>query len=130
MARRTRTSTLSVLLVCAALCIATHLFGPSFVQQPKAASTGNFESIAGPATLGAVASLAGSMPAEALVGPLTGSEICRSKPLVYFIYPLCDPIFLVSPIYCAPLALIFFATLVTVINLAIPATQPDEDLRV
>eukprot|EP00933_Yihiella_yeosuensis_P056398 TRINITY_DN5555_c0_g1_i1.p1 TRINITY_DN5555_c0_g1~~TRINITY_DN5555_c0_g1_i1.p1 ORF type:complete len:129 (+),score=28.58 TRINITY_DN5555_c0_g1_i1:115-501(+) len=126
-ARRARTTALSLLLVAALICAAAQLLAPSFVQ-PK--SSHGAEVAAGPAALGMAASLAGSLPAEALVGPLTGSEICRSKPLVYFIYPLCDPIFLVSPIYCAPLALIFFSTLVTVINLAIPATQPDEDLRV
>eukprot|EP00933_Yihiella_yeosuensis_P036326 TRINITY_DN3008_c1_g1_i1.p1 TRINITY_DN3008_c1_g1~~TRINITY_DN3008_c1_g1_i1.p1 ORF type:complete len:130 (+),score=32.36 TRINITY_DN3008_c1_g1_i1:74-463(+) len=126
--RRSRNSVLSLFMVATICFLATQMMLPAFLQ-PKAPKSE--EAIAtAPAALGLATALATSVPAEALTGPLTGSEICRSKPLVYFIYPLCDPIFLVSPIYCAPLALIFFSTLVTVINLAIPATQPDEDLRV
>ena len=111
------------------------------------------------------------MPTEATVpakGPLYGTELC-TKPLIYVIYPLCEPVFLVSglpssalvpvlgglgslinpfeqtrapfcvlgywatqvcPLYNFPLVLGFFAALVTVINLILPETQPDEDLRV
>jgi hypothetical protein len=36
----------------------------------------------------------------------------------------------VCPLYNFPLVLGFFAALVTVINLILPETQPDEDLRV
>eukprot|EP00413_Alexandrium_margalefii_P003875 CAMPEP_0204516448 /NCGR_PEP_ID=MMETSP0661-20131031/3147_1 /ASSEMBLY_ACC=CAM_ASM_000606 /TAXON_ID=109239 /ORGANISM="Alexandrium margalefi, Strain AMGDE01CS-322" /LENGTH=130 /DNA_ID=CAMNT_0051521801 /DNA_START=87 /DNA_END=479 /DNA_ORIENTATION=- len=86
---------------------------------------------AGPevAALGAVAGLTASLPAEAFTGPLTGSEVCKSKPLVWFIYPLCDPVFLAAPTYFFPLIFIFYAVIVTTIQLLIPATQPDEDLR-
>mmetsp|Transcript_142874 Transcript_142874/g.456620 ORF Transcript_142874/g.456620 Transcript_142874/m.456620 type:complete len:132 (+) Transcript_142874:88-483(+) len=80
----------------------------------------------------ALAALTAALPAQASynwVGPLTGSEICSTKPIVWLIYPLCDPVFLVSPIYLFPITLIVFGSLVTVLNLLIPATQPDEDLR-
>ena len=59
----------------------------------------------------------------------SGSEVCKSKPLVWFIYPLCDPIFVVSPLYLYPICLILFGGGITILNLLIPATQPDEDLR-
>jgi len=61
--------------------------------------------------------------------PLTGSEICTSKPLVWFIYPLCDPILITSPIYLFPVMLILVGGGVALLNLLGPAVQPDEDLR-
>ena len=82
-----------------------------------------------PCCAGCIGFMAGTMPAEALKGPLAGTDLC-TKPLIYFIYPLCDPLFLVCPLYNFPLVLGFFAALVTVINLILPETQPDEDLRV
>mmetsp|Transcript_79665 Transcript_79665/g.204949 ORF Transcript_79665/g.204949 Transcript_79665/m.204949 type:complete len:128 (-) Transcript_79665:94-477(-) len=125
MARRTRSSLLAVLLLAAA--VAT-LLAPAFVQQPWAAKAGAAE-VAG--AVGALSTLAGALPAEAysFKGPLTGSEVCTSKPLVWFIYPLCDPIFITSPLYLFPVLLIVVGGGITVLNLLIPATQPDEDLR-
>merc|ERR1712107_576945 len=81
--------------------------------------------------MGALAALTASLPAEAynFKGPLTGSEVCTQKPLFYIIAPACDPIFLVSPIYLAPILIVFWGTIITVIQLLIPATQPDVDLR-
>merc|ERR1711972_510537 len=114
----------------AVLCLAAHWallpLQRAFIQprQPKAAEATS--------AIGALAAVTASLPAEAAYnykGPLTGSEVCTSKPLVYFIYPLCDPIFLVSPIYLFPILLIIFGGGITILNLLIPATQPDEDLR-
>lgn len=82
-----------------------------------------------PAAVGALSSIAAAMPAEALDGPLKGAEVCGQGLLGFILLPLCDPIFLVSPIYNFPLVLGFFSVLITAINIAIPATQPDEDLR-
>ena len=125
MARRGRTSMLSVCLGAAALLLCWQMVSPAFIQ-PK--QNRGLEAAA-PAALGALASMAGTMPAEALKGPLAGTDLC-TKPLIYLIYPLCDPLFLVCPLYNFPLVLGFFAALVTVINLILPETQPDEDLRV
>eukprot|EP00408_Alexandrium_pacificum_P060579 CAMPEP_0171171470 /NCGR_PEP_ID=MMETSP0790-20130122/9233_1 /TAXON_ID=2925 /ORGANISM="Alexandrium catenella, Strain OF101" /LENGTH=119 /DNA_ID=CAMNT_0011636323 /DNA_START=108 /DNA_END=467 /DNA_ORIENTATION=+ len=118
-----RSSKLTVVAVAAALCLAGYrLFSPVFVppQAPKGKDL---------AALGAIATLTASLPAEAFNGPLTGSEVCKSKPLVWFIYPLCDPVFLAAPMYLYPLLFIFWGVVVTTIQLLIPATQPDEDLR-
>ena len=70
----------------------------SLVQAPK-------EQNVIPAALGGAATLLATQAAEAysFTGPLTGSEVCKSKPLVWFIYPLCDPIFVVSPLYLYPI---------------------------
>ncbi|CAK9067436.1 Uncharacterized protein SCF082_LOCUS34134, partial [Durusdinium trenchii] len=125
MARRGRSLVLSLFLGAAALLMCWQLLSPAFLQ-PKQNNRGL--EAAAPAALGALASMAGTMPAEALKGPLTGSDLC-TKPLIYLIYPLCDPLFLVCPLYNFPLVLGFFAALVTVINLILPETQPDEDLR-
>ena len=126
MARRGRSFVLSLCLAAAALLMCWQLVSPAFLQ-PKQNNRGL--EAAAPAALGALASMAGTMPAEALKGPLSGTDLC-TKPLIYFIYPLCDPIFLVCPVYNFPLVLGFFAALVTVINLILPETQPDEDLRI
>mmetsp|Transcript_109768 Transcript_109768/g.340615 ORF Transcript_109768/g.340615 Transcript_109768/m.340615 type:complete len:128 (+) Transcript_109768:86-469(+) len=127
MARRARSPIFALLVAGVAVCLLGHfLFAPSatpFVQ-PRAPKGSDHT-----AALGAIAALTASMPAEALNGPLAGSEACKSKPLVWFIYPLCDPVFLVAPTYFFPLVFIFYSAIVTAINLAIPATQPDEDLR-
>eukprot|EP00930_Biecheleria_cincta_P067306 TRINITY_DN537_c1_g1_i1.p1 TRINITY_DN537_c1_g1~~TRINITY_DN537_c1_g1_i1.p1 ORF type:complete len:146 (+),score=13.41 TRINITY_DN537_c1_g1_i1:65-439(+) len=111
-----------ILLVAVAAC----LLSPAFVQPraPQSMDVG-----VAPAALGALTSIAAAMPAEALDGPLKGAEICTSGPLQYIVLPLCDPIFLVTPIYNFPLVLGFFSVLITAINIALPATQPDEDLR-
>ncbi|CAE7319231.1 unnamed protein product, partial [Symbiodinium sp. CCMP2456] len=65
---------------------------PVFVQ-PKA--NRGLEAAA-PAAMGALVTMASSLPAEATVpakGPLYGTELC-TKPLIYIIYPLCEPVFL------------------------------------
>merc|ERR1719356_692269 len=129
MAQRARNSVLSLLFIGVLACVATHwMLSPraeTFLQPraPKASEAS--------AALGSLAALTASLPAEAYKGPLTGSEAClpTSKPLVWIIAPLCDPIYLISPIYMYPILLTFFFTIVTTINLLIPATQPDEDLR-
>mmetsp|Transcript_26896 Transcript_26896/g.85462 ORF Transcript_26896/g.85462 Transcript_26896/m.85462 type:complete len:125 (+) Transcript_26896:75-449(+) len=124
MARANRSTKLSVLLVVGVVCLAAQwLLAPVGFVQPRAAKGDHV------AALGALAAVTASVPAEALTGPLAGSEACKSKPLVWFIYPLCDPVFLVAPTYFFPLVFIFYSAIVTAINLAIPATQPDEDLR-
>eukprot|EP00440_Ansanella_granifera_P010874 gb/GFBE01011795.1/.p1 GENE.gb/GFBE01011795.1/~~gb/GFBE01011795.1/.p1 ORF type:complete len:125 (+),score=33.24 gb/GFBE01011795.1/:1-375(+) len=124
MARRGH-SALSLLLAAAAVVVALQLLAPAFVQ-PK--QTRGME-VAAPAAMGVLTAMADPMAAEALKGPLGGSEICVTGAIKYFIYPLCDPVYLTSPIYNFPLVLGFFATLITVINLILPETQPDEDLR-
>ena len=126
MARRGRSLVLSLTLGAGAFLLCWQLVSPAFLQ-PKQNNRGL--EAAAPAALGALTSMAGAMPAEALKGPLAGTDLC-TKPLIYFIYPLCDPIYLVCPVYNFPLVLGFFAALITVINLILPETQPDEDLRV
>eukprot|EP00443_Scrippsiella_acuminata_P048768 CAMPEP_0115206566 /NCGR_PEP_ID=MMETSP0270-20121206/20271_1 /TAXON_ID=71861 /ORGANISM="Scrippsiella trochoidea, Strain CCMP3099" /LENGTH=129 /DNA_ID=CAMNT_0002620141 /DNA_START=76 /DNA_END=465 /DNA_ORIENTATION=+ len=129
MARRTRSSVLSSVLAGLALCFAAQwVLAPSpetFIQPRAPKSTDAVPAV------GALAALTASLPAEAysFKGPLTGSEVCTQKPLFYIIAPACDPIFLVSPIYLAPILIVFWGTIITVIQLLIPATQPDEDLR-
>uniref|UniRef100_A0A7S4WGX0 Uncharacterized protein n=1 Tax=Alexandrium monilatum TaxID=311494 RepID=A0A7S4WGX0_9DINO len=127
MARRARSPALGLLVAAAAaFLVAQYLRAPAsapFVQ-PRAPKGG-----AEHAALGAAVALASSLPAEAFKGPLAGSEVCKSKPLVWFIYPLCDPVFLAAPPYFFPLLFIFYGVIVTTIQLLIPATQPDEDLR-
>merc|ERR1719511_231668 len=120
-----RSSKLTVAFVALVACLAAcRLVAPSqtFVQ-PKEKSAAELSA------LGAAAAMTASLPAEAFTGPLTGSEVCKSKPLVWFIYPLCDPVFLAAPLYFYPLLAIFYFVIVTTIQLLIPATQPDEDLR-
>merc|ERR1712007_100990 len=70
-----------------------------------------------------------AIPKGPFPGPLFGSEVCVTKPLVWLIYPLCDLAFLYSPLYLAPVLIVLYGTLITIIQLLIPATQPDEDLR-
>eukprot|EP00413_Alexandrium_margalefii_P042615 CAMPEP_0204605230 /NCGR_PEP_ID=MMETSP0661-20131031/58352_1 /ASSEMBLY_ACC=CAM_ASM_000606 /TAXON_ID=109239 /ORGANISM="Alexandrium margalefi, Strain AMGDE01CS-322" /LENGTH=126 /DNA_ID=CAMNT_0051616453 /DNA_START=75 /DNA_END=455 /DNA_ORIENTATION=+ len=126
MARSTRSSKMTIALVALASCLAVHwLLQPQTFIQPREKVTVSPEV----AALGATVALTSSLPAEAFTGPLTGSEVCKSKPLVWFIYPLCDPVFLAAPTYFFPLIFIFYAVIVTTIQLLIPATQPDEDLR-
>mmetsp|Transcript_31550 Transcript_31550/g.98114 ORF Transcript_31550/g.98114 Transcript_31550/m.98114 type:complete len:129 (-) Transcript_31550:68-454(-) len=128
MAQRMRSSKLTVVAVALVACLAAHWVltpaRPTFIQ-PQARTPATEEM----AALGATVALTASLPAEAFTGPLTGSEVCKSKPLVWFIYPLCDPVFLAAPTYFFPLIFIFYAVIVTTIQLLIPATQPDEDLR-
>uniref|UniRef100_A0A7S1M6D8 Uncharacterized protein n=1 Tax=Alexandrium catenella TaxID=2925 RepID=A0A7S1M6D8_ALECA len=129
MARAMRSSKLAVACVALAACLALHgLVAPSqpmFIQ-PRGKGVPSAQELT---ILGSVATLTASLPAEAFNGPLTGSEVCKSKPLVWFIYPLCDPVFLAAPMYLYPLLFIFWGVVVTTIQLLIPATQPDEDLR-
>jgi hypothetical protein len=87
-----------------------------------------------PVAMSVLAYFASALPAEAIPkgpfpGPLYGSEICTSKPLVWLIYPLCDLAYFYSPLYLAPVLIVTYGTLITTIQLLIPATQPDEDLR-
>mmetsp|Transcript_26777 Transcript_26777/g.73602 ORF Transcript_26777/g.73602 Transcript_26777/m.73602 type:complete len:126 (-) Transcript_26777:89-466(-) len=125
MARRgARRTGLALGMSAAAVFWAVHWASTTFVQ-PRAPKNQGIDI----AALGAIATLSASLPAEALKGPLAGSEVCSSKPLVWLIYPLCDPVFLAAPQYLAPLLLIFYGGITTIINLLIPATQPDEDLR-
>merc|ERR1712039_567888 len=122
-------SALSIALAAVASCLVVQWsFTPSpdaFIQ-PRAPKSAD----AVPA-VGALAALTASLPAEAysFKGPLTGSEVCTQKPLFYIIAPACDPIFFVSPIYLTPILIAFWGVIITVIQLLIPATQPDEDLR-
>eukprot|EP00401_Gymnodinium_catenatum_P081873 CAMPEP_0117494234 /NCGR_PEP_ID=MMETSP0784-20121206/19506_1 /TAXON_ID=39447 /ORGANISM="" /LENGTH=134 /DNA_ID=CAMNT_0005289107 /DNA_START=79 /DNA_END=483 /DNA_ORIENTATION=- len=134
MARRTRSACLTILAIVM-VGLATHWciasLSAAFVQ-PRAPKDADVAIV--PAGMGALAALTASLPAEALPkgpfpGPLAGSAICTSKPLVWFIYPLCDWIFLLSPLYLAPVLLAIYAVFITILNLLIPATQPDEDLR-
>merc|ERR1719491_2400299 len=86
------------------------------------------------AVLGASVALANSLPAEALwhgpfPGPLYGSSVCIDKPIKWFTAPLCDYIYWLSPIYITPVMLAIFAGGVSFVQILIPATQPDEDLR-
>mmetsp|Transcript_114816 Transcript_114816/g.324504 ORF Transcript_114816/g.324504 Transcript_114816/m.324504 type:complete len:136 (+) Transcript_114816:97-504(+) len=135
MARRARNTILTSVVALAAMRCATQwlLAPPSAVFVQHQAPREGFGAAA-PAGLGALAAFTASVPAEALPkgpfpGPLAGSAICTSKPLVWFIYPLCDWIFLLSPLYLAPVLLAIYAVFITTLNLLIPATQPDEDLR-
>mmetsp|Transcript_10128 Transcript_10128/g.20934 ORF Transcript_10128/g.20934 Transcript_10128/m.20934 type:complete len:129 (-) Transcript_10128:117-503(-) len=128
MARALRSTKLTITLIGLVFCFAAHRFVAqsqlTFIQ-PREKTPAASEVTA----LGAVAALTASLPAEAFTGPLTGSEVCKSKPLVWFIYPLCDPVFLAAPLYFYPLLAIFYFVIVTTIQLLIPATQADEDLR-
>eukprot|EP00931_Biecheleriopsis_adriatica_P050988 TRINITY_DN2953_c0_g1_i10.p1 TRINITY_DN2953_c0_g1~~TRINITY_DN2953_c0_g1_i10.p1 ORF type:complete len:128 (+),score=38.78 TRINITY_DN2953_c0_g1_i10:62-445(+) len=124
--RRARSVVLSLLFAAAALCFSAQLLAPAFLQGSAARSS----DAAAPAALGVLASMAGSMPAEALPGPLAGADVCVNGGLKYIVYPLCDTIYLVSPVYNFPLVLGFFTVLITIINIILPETQPDEDLRV
>mmetsp|Transcript_3395 Transcript_3395/g.3981 ORF Transcript_3395/g.3981 Transcript_3395/m.3981 type:complete len:126 (+) Transcript_3395:15-392(+) len=125
MARTMRSTKLTMLLIALLSCLAAHWFVERTFIQPRERTPAPSEVT----TLGAVAALTASLPAEAFTGPLTGSEVCKSKPLVWFIYPLCDPVFLAAPLYFYPLLAIFYFVIVTTIQLLIPATQADEDLR-
>mmetsp|Transcript_11567 Transcript_11567/g.29924 ORF Transcript_11567/g.29924 Transcript_11567/m.29924 type:complete len:131 (+) Transcript_11567:91-483(+) len=128
-----RSNLLSKLVAVAVVCLVAHGFLASagaFIQPQPSSSPAKTSP---QAAIGAALAAAGmALPAQASYnwnGPLTGSEICNTKPIVWLIYPLCDPVFLVSPIYLFPITLIVFGSLITVLNLLIPATQPDEDLR-
>merc|ERR1711959_597099 len=88
-----------------------------------------------PAVAGAIAMLA-AFPGVAEAnqgslgpGPLAGTAACTTTPIKWFVYPFCDSVFWVSPIYMTPVVIGFFAAIVTAIQLVLPATQPDEDLR-
>eukprot|EP00929_Paragymnodinium_shiwhaense_P090634 TRINITY_DN507_c0_g4_i2.p1 TRINITY_DN507_c0_g4~~TRINITY_DN507_c0_g4_i2.p1 ORF type:complete len:137 (+),score=31.02 TRINITY_DN507_c0_g4_i2:66-476(+) len=133
MARRARTG-LSVLVAGSALCVlAQWLSAVAFVQQPRTPKEGD-------AAAAAVAGLAAaSVPFSALAGdpialspwkgPLYGADVCSTKPLFYFIAPLCDLIYMTSPIFLFPAMLIVYGSLITTLQILLPATQPDPDLR-
>ncbi|CAK0846332.1 unnamed protein product [Prorocentrum cordatum] len=96
---RTRSPLAALLLAAAALCLGAQLLAPAFLQ-PSPARTQEVD----PALAGALAGLM-ALPGDALAeggkipgAPLAGSPICLSKPLVWLIYPLCDLVFLTSPI--------------------------------
>merc|ERR1719217_1257827 len=125
---RTRSKALSFMLVGTVALLATQFMTPAFIQQSPKADSSSIGTVPAGA-LGASVALSAALPASALVGPLTGTAACV-KPLLYAIYPLCDPIFWLSPVYLGPALFVFWATIITVINLLIPATQADEDLRV
>ena len=124
MVRRNRSALMGLVAIALVACA---VLPTSFVQ-PKPPR--DEMALLAPAALGAMTAMANTMPAEALKGPLTGTIACTAnKFLKWVIYPLCDPIFLVSPLYLGPVLLAFWAVVVTVIQLLIPATQPDEELR-
>mmetsp|Transcript_102725 Transcript_102725/g.209254 ORF Transcript_102725/g.209254 Transcript_102725/m.209254 type:complete len:131 (-) Transcript_102725:189-581(-) len=130
MARRTRSTALSLLLAAALVCVAAQCFfavsSPTFIQ-PRAPKGSEAS-----AALGALTVLTSGLPAYAgAKGPLAGTEVClpTSKPILYLIYPLCEPIYLLSPIYLFPILLVIFGGGIAILNLLLPATQPDEDLR-
>mmetsp|Transcript_58047 Transcript_58047/g.138135 ORF Transcript_58047/g.138135 Transcript_58047/m.138135 type:complete len:128 (+) Transcript_58047:74-457(+) len=127
MAVRSRSRAFAATLLLAAACLAAHsiLASPVFVQ-PRAESQVDPAAVA--AAVAGLGVAVAPEAAQAATGPLTGTAAC-AKPLAYLIYPLCDPIFLISPLYMGPILVVFWGTVVTVINLLIPATQPDEDLR-
>eukprot|EP00929_Paragymnodinium_shiwhaense_P047917 TRINITY_DN242_c1_g1_i1.p2 TRINITY_DN242_c1_g1~~TRINITY_DN242_c1_g1_i1.p2 ORF type:complete len:133 (-),score=29.03 TRINITY_DN242_c1_g1_i1:186-584(-) len=129
MARRGRT--LSCLIAGAAICLAVQsLLATSFVQKP--APKGDFAAAAAAAAaLGApLAAYAGDPIAlSPWKGPLYGADVCSTKPLFYFIAPLCDLIYMTSPIFLFPAMLIVYGSLITTLQILLPATQPDPDLR-
>mmetsp|Transcript_62827 Transcript_62827/g.149858 ORF Transcript_62827/g.149858 Transcript_62827/m.149858 type:complete len:123 (+) Transcript_62827:99-467(+) len=119
--RRSRTLGAVLLLAAAALTFSSTSFVPPAQEKSKAVDAAT--------VLSAGLALTAAAPeVQAATGPLTGTAACQ-KPLAYLIYPLCDPIFLISPLYMGPILVVFWGTVVTTINLLIPATQPDEDLR-
>eukprot|EP00403_Amphidinium_massartii_P022581 CAMPEP_0178402862 /NCGR_PEP_ID=MMETSP0689_2-20121128/17069_1 /TAXON_ID=160604 /ORGANISM="Amphidinium massartii, Strain CS-259" /LENGTH=102 /DNA_ID=CAMNT_0020023793 /DNA_START=347 /DNA_END=652 /DNA_ORIENTATION=+ len=102
MAFRTRTRSFGRVLLLAIAAVATaQLFFSSNSFVPPAQEKSNQLDVS--AAVGAGMALAAAMPdgAEAATGPLTGTAAC-AKPLAYLIYPLCDPIFLISPLYMGP----------------------------
>mmetsp|Transcript_47681 Transcript_47681/g.113300 ORF Transcript_47681/g.113300 Transcript_47681/m.113300 type:complete len:128 (+) Transcript_47681:75-458(+) len=127
MASRTRSRAFGgLLLTVAAVAVLQTVFSSGSFVPPQEQS----RAVDITAAVGAGVALGAALPqgVEAATGPLTGTAAC-AKPLAYLIYPLCDPIFLISPLYMGPILVVFWGTVVTVINLLIPATQPDEDLR-
>eukprot|EP00929_Paragymnodinium_shiwhaense_P090630 TRINITY_DN507_c0_g3_i3.p1 TRINITY_DN507_c0_g3~~TRINITY_DN507_c0_g3_i3.p1 ORF type:complete len:134 (+),score=18.79 TRINITY_DN507_c0_g3_i3:252-653(+) len=130
MARRSGLSL--VLAGVALLAVAQFLVAPAFVQ-PRAPK----ESDAVAAALGSLAVVAAPLAANAgdpialspWKGPLYGADVCSTKPLFYFIAPLCDLIYMTSPIFLFPAMLIVYGSLITTLQILLPATQPDPDLR-
>eukprot|EP00929_Paragymnodinium_shiwhaense_P021908 TRINITY_DN1415_c0_g2_i2.p1 TRINITY_DN1415_c0_g2~~TRINITY_DN1415_c0_g2_i2.p1 ORF type:complete len:137 (+),score=15.36 TRINITY_DN1415_c0_g2_i2:58-468(+) len=133
MARRARVSGLSLAFAgCAVLLLASWALQPAFLQAraPK-------ESDAVAAALGSMAVVAAPLAATAgdpialspWKGPLYGADVCSTKPLFYFIAPLCDLIYMTSPIFLFPAMLIVYGSLITTLQILLPATQPDPDLR-
>merc|ERR1711971_1183169 len=126
---RSRSRVFGLCVLGTAIVLAAQLLSPAFIQQ---APKGDGTNAAVASALGAAAALSSSLPVHAVAkyeGPLTGTSAC-TKPLIYFIYPLCDPISIISPLYMTPFLIIFFGTIIPIIQLLVPATQPDEDLRV
>eukprot|EP00929_Paragymnodinium_shiwhaense_P017671 TRINITY_DN127218_c0_g1_i1.p1 TRINITY_DN127218_c0_g1~~TRINITY_DN127218_c0_g1_i1.p1 ORF type:complete len:161 (+),score=25.72 TRINITY_DN127218_c0_g1_i1:69-485(+) len=135
MARRMRTTGLTFLVAASALCLVCQFALPaSFVQQPRAPKESD---AAAAAALGSLASIAAPLAATAgdpialspWKGPLYGADVCSTKPLFYFIAPLCDLIYMTSPIFLFPTMLVVYGSLITALQILLPATQPDPDLR-
>eukprot|EP00929_Paragymnodinium_shiwhaense_P047915 TRINITY_DN242_c0_g3_i1.p1 TRINITY_DN242_c0_g3~~TRINITY_DN242_c0_g3_i1.p1 ORF type:complete len:135 (+),score=17.08 TRINITY_DN242_c0_g3_i1:84-488(+) len=131
MARRSR-GLCSALVCCVALCmVAQWMLTPAFVQ-PRARETNDLSAaLAGAAVASApFAAYAGDPIAlSPWKGPLYGADVCSTKPLFYFIAPLCDLIYMTSPIFLFPAMLIVYGSLITTLQILLPATQPDPDLR-
>eukprot|EP00425_Heterocapsa_triquetra_P025088 CAMPEP_0195117478 /NCGR_PEP_ID=MMETSP0448-20130528/114457_1 /TAXON_ID=66468 /ORGANISM="Heterocapsa triquestra, Strain CCMP 448" /LENGTH=77 /DNA_ID=CAMNT_0040154697 /DNA_START=55 /DNA_END=285 /DNA_ORIENTATION=- len=75
---RARSSLLSLLAAAAAVCLVAQWLSMPFVPAPAARDT-----TVAPVVGAAATTLLASLPAEAysFKGPLTGSEVCTSKPL-------------------------------------------------
>eukprot|EP00929_Paragymnodinium_shiwhaense_P090633 TRINITY_DN507_c0_g4_i1.p1 TRINITY_DN507_c0_g4~~TRINITY_DN507_c0_g4_i1.p1 ORF type:complete len:137 (+),score=35.33 TRINITY_DN507_c0_g4_i1:148-558(+) len=131
---RTRSTVLSLLFAGAAVCLIAQLVvAPAFVQQPRAVKDGDATAAAMAGAIVASAPLA-AMAGDPIAlspwkGPLYGADVCSTKPLFYFIAPLCDLIYMTSPIFLFPAMLIVYGSLITTLQILLPATQPDPDLR-
>eukprot|EP00929_Paragymnodinium_shiwhaense_P021905 TRINITY_DN1415_c0_g1_i1.p2 TRINITY_DN1415_c0_g1~~TRINITY_DN1415_c0_g1_i1.p2 ORF type:complete len:135 (+),score=30.86 TRINITY_DN1415_c0_g1_i1:266-670(+) len=131
MARRSRSVALA-LVSAAALCVLAQLvLSPAFVQQRAPKENDMAAALAGAAVASApFAAYAGDPIAlSPWKGPLYGADVCSTKPLFYFIAPLCDLIYMTSPIFLFPAMLIVYGSLITTLQILLPATQPDPDLR-
>merc|ERR1711904_659640 len=124
---RMKSKTLSCMMLCAVALLVWSFPAPScFVQKPQ-----QVQAVPGAAgILGAAAAMAptAAFAAYDWPGPLDGTAACN-KPLFYLVAPLCNGIFWISPIYAAPALFVIITTFITIVQLLIPATQPDEDLR-
>eukprot|EP00929_Paragymnodinium_shiwhaense_P047912 TRINITY_DN242_c0_g2_i1.p1 TRINITY_DN242_c0_g2~~TRINITY_DN242_c0_g2_i1.p1 ORF type:complete len:135 (+),score=28.33 TRINITY_DN242_c0_g2_i1:63-467(+) len=131
MARRSRSVCLALLSGAALCMVAQLLIAPAFVQPAKQEKNDLAAALAGAAAASApLAAYAGDPIAlSPWKGPLYGADVCSTKPLFYFIAPLCDLIYMTSPIFLFPAMLIVYGSLITTLQILLPATQPDPDLR-